>query len=228
MQRINPQFGDPSRLRQHPAERLDSYATSMQYRRGQRVYGQNEAAEYHYRLLAGAARRFAMQPNGRRQIIDFLLPGDFFGFTPRDEHAFTVEAIVPDTIVRRYPRAVVKRLIGSDARLAPTILTMTASEICRLQARVILLGRITAHEKVNGFLLEMAKRLSDGPGHIHLSMSRYDIADYLGMSVETVSRALTVLKQSGTIKVIGARRVQLIDPDALFDGSNDNERWSAS
>lgn len=179
--------------------------------------------DYRYRILSGAARRFATQPNGRRQIVDFLLPGDYFGFAFRVEHSFTVEAIVDDTLVARYPRARLDGLVDTDPKLGRLIHDVTAAEIARLQARILLLGRITAREKVNGFLLEMTERLSDGPDRLVLPMSRYDVADYLAMSVETVSRALTALKQHGTIKLAGTRRVQLVDRDAL-EGGNDHDR----
>ena len=212
-------------LQRTPPEVLESVATTTRRRRHQEVYCQNGPVDYRYRLVSGAARRFATQPDGRRQIVDFLLPGNYFGFSARNEHSFTVETIVDDTLVTRYSRARVDALMDADPRLARLIRDLTAAEISRLQARILLLGRITAREKINAFLLEMTERLSDGPDRIVLPMSRYDVADYLAMSVETVSRALTVLKQRGTIRLAGRRCVQLVDRDALGDA--DDRRLTA-
>jgi CRP/FNR family transcriptional regulator, nitrogen fixation regulation protein len=86
-----------------------------------------------------------------------------------------------------------------------------------LQARILLLGHITARKKISVFLLEMFERLSDGRDKIILPMSRYDVADYLTISVETVSRTFTAMRRRGTIRLVGTRCVQLLDRDTLDD-----------
>ena len=206
---------------------LESLGTIRRYRRCDEIYSQNDPVSCYYHLVSGAARRFSTQPDGRRQIVDFLLPSDYFGFSSRSEHSFSVEAIVDDTLIARYPRAHIDALIDSDPRIARLLPALTAQEIWRLQQRILVLGRITAQEKIKAFLLEMAERLSDGRDRIVLPMSRYDVADYLAISVETVSRALTLLKQRGTIKLAGTRRVQLVDHDAFAEAGDDHRRWSA-
>jgi CRP-like cAMP-binding protein len=206
---------------------LESLATTVRYRRHQEIYNQDGPVNYRYRLVSGAALRFATLPVGRRQIVDFLLPGDYFGLTSRREHSFTVEAITADTLVARYPCARIEALIALNPDLSRWICELTAAEISRLQARILLLGRITAQEKINAFLLEMTERLSDGRDKIDLPMSRYDVADYLAISVETVSRTLTVMKQRGTIRLAGTRCVQLVDRDALEDGADPHDRLTA-
>lgn len=143
------------------------------------------------------------------------MPGDFFGFASAEQHVFTVDAIVEGTVVARYPRVQLRNLTESDPRFGRLIHKLTATEISRLQERILLLGRITALEKVGAFLLGMAERVSDGPDKLVLLMSRYDIADYLALSVETVSWSLTVLRQSAAIKLVGTRHVEIIDRRAL-------------
>jgi CRP-like cAMP-binding protein len=163
------------------------------------------------------------QPDGRRQIVELLLPGDFFGFTVLNEYDSTVEAVAEGTIVASYPRRRVEMLAEADPQLAREIRQVTFEALSRLQAQLMILGRITATEKVGSFLLAMAERLSDQTlDRIDLPISRYDIADYLGLSVETVSRSLTSLKNRGLIALSGPRSVKIIDRDALEEGGTCN------
>lgn len=187
----------------------------MCYRPSQGIYRPSDPVDYCYRLVDGAARRFTTQRDGRRHIVDFLLPHDFFGFSTRHEHSFSVEAITENTRVVRYSRTRIDALIDSDPRVGRLIRDQTAAEIARLQARILLLSLITTREKINAFLLEMTRRLVADADVLVLPMSRYDIADYLAMSVETVSRCFTELAGQGTIKFAGRRHVQLIDRKAL-------------
>lgn len=103
--------------RRVPLKVMEPLAASMAYRRGQQIYGQKDPAEHWYRVVSGAARKCALLANGRRQILDFMLLGDFFGFTDRAKHAFAVEAIVEGTIVVRYPRRRLEMLADSDPRV---------------------------------------------------------------------------------------------------------------
>jgi len=208
-----------------PVAILESFANLTRYHSQQEIYDRNDPVLYRYRLVSGAARKFTTQPDGRRQIVDLLLPGDLFGFAQLHEHSFTVEATVDDTLVARYPRARIDVLAESDLKFGRLIRELTAAEISRLQARILLLGRITTREKINAFLLEMAERLPNGSDTIVLPMSRYDVADYLAVSVETVSRAFTALKQRGAIKFTGTRQMRIVDRTALDDGSDDHRRW---
>jgi CRP-like cAMP-binding protein len=157
--------------------------------------------------------------DGRRQIVDLLLPGDPFGFSAFDEYDSTIEAIAAGTVVASYPRRRVETLADSDPQLAREIRQIAFIALSRLQTQLLILGRITALEKVGSFILEMTERLSAGKGNsVALPMSRYDIADYLAVSVETVSRSLTNLKHRGVIKMAGARTVRIVDRNALEDG----------
>src|SRR3979490_2394944 len=203
-------------------DKLASIAVVRKCHRGQEICSQGQPAEYWYRVTSGTARR-CVAPDGRRQIVELLLHGDFFGFTALTEYDSTVEAVAEGTIVASYPRRRVEMLAEADPQLSREILQVTFEALSRLQAQLMILGRITATEKVSSFLLKMAGRLSDQTlDHVDLPISRYDIADYLGLSVETVSRSLTSLKNRGLIALSGPRSVKIIDRDALEEGGTCN------
>ena len=199
-----------------PLARLHADGAAKAYHRGQEIYRPEDPAEYWYRILFGVARKCALLADGRRQIVDFLLPGDLFGFAARRKRHFGVEAAVDGTLVIRYPRRQVEILADSDNRVGRMIRNMAFEANARMQMRMLILGRMTAVEKVGCFLTEMADRSSEGPSApILLQMSRYDIADYLALSIETVSRALSDLKRRGAITINRKRHVIIADRKAL-------------
>jgi CRP/FNR family nitrogen fixation transcriptional regulator len=208
--------------RPHPLKSLDPIATITTVHRGQEVCREAQPAEYWYFVISGVVRRCVLRTDGRRQIVSLLLPGDFFGFTPADEYDYTAEAVAEGTILASYPRRRVEALADSDPSLARELRQVAFEAMSRLQEQLLILGRITALEKVGSFLLEMEKRLSKGRGdRVALPVSRYDIADYLAVSVETVSRSLTDLKHRGVIKLSDTRTVEIIDREVLEDGEHE-------
>jgi CRP/FNR family transcriptional regulator, nitrogen fixation regulation protein len=208
--------------RPHPLENLDALAVIVPFHRGQEICSQGRSVENWYFLISGAARRCAIRPDGRRQIVDLLLPGDFFGFALGERSDASVEAVAEATVVASYPRPRIEMLAESDPKIARELREIVLAALSRMQAQLLIVGRITALEKVSSFILEMASRLSDGDSdRVALPVSRYDIADYLGVSVETVSRALSELKQRGTIKLLGTRTVSIVHRDVLEDGERD-------
>jgi CRP-like cAMP-binding protein len=201
---------------------LERLAVVSRYDSGQWVYRPNDAAENWFRLVSGAARKSALSGDGHRHIVDFLLPGDFFGFCASSGYAFCVEAIVPGTRIARYTRGNAEKLADSDPRVGRLVRRTAFESITRLQRRTLILGRRSALEKVSAFLLEMADRSRSGThsqpdaGHsVYLPMSRYDIADYLAMAVETLCRALTTLRLRGAIEIPNTRRVRIRDRAVL-------------
>jgi CRP/FNR family transcriptional regulator, nitrogen fixation regulation protein len=203
----------------HPLKSLDSLATISSYHRSQEICRQGSPADHWYCVILGAARRFVIRADGRRQIVDLLLPGDFFGLSSADEYDFAVEAVTENTTVATYPRRRVEILAESDPAVARAIRQVAFEALERLQSQLLILGRITAREKVGSFILELATRMSDGKAdNVVLPVSRYDIADYLAVSVETVSRSLTDLQQCGVISLDGTRQVKIVDRDAIEDG----------
>jgi CRP/FNR family nitrogen fixation transcriptional regulator len=209
----------PARTITGPLGVVDSLAVPVRCRRGQEIYSAESSVECWYRVLAGAARRFTLRTNGRRQIVDLLLPGDVFGFGANGRHYFNAEAVGTGTVIARYPRSSVEKIAASDSMIAAELREMVRQETSRLETLILILGSITAEEKVGAFLVNLADRLSgDTFGPVSLPISRYDIADFLALSVETVSRALTGLKGRGMITLMGPRKVKIVDREALADG----------
>jgi CRP-like cAMP-binding protein len=199
-----------------PLLALESLAILDRYESGESVYRCNDSIEHWYRILGGAARASAVSGDGRRHIVDFIFPGDLFGFGVFGGRQFCVEAIVPGTLIARYPRRSAERLADSDPQIARTIREVAFESIARLQRRMVMLGRTSALEKVSAFLLEMSDRSEAAAAHgVLLPMSRYDIADYLAMAVETVSRTLTELRARHTIAFRSVRQVRICNRVAL-------------
>jgi CRP/FNR family nitrogen fixation transcriptional regulator len=178
------------------------------YKRGSEIYGEKEAAEYVYQVKSGAVRSYKLLSDGRRQIGAFHLGGDIFGLENGGEHRFTAEAIV-DTTVRLIKRQSLETVAESDAVVARNLLSMTTSNLQHAEDHMLLLGRKTSLERVAAFLLEMDKRLT-AAGVMALPMSRRDIADYLGLTLETVSRALSRLHDLGALVFIGNNQRQIV------------------
>lgn len=205
-----------------PWQALDNLALRMEYARGQQIYKENSSVESWYRIESGVARRFSERADGRRQIVDLLLPGDFFGFGVGGKHRFAVEAVLDGTVVARYPRSRLDPLAELDPRIAQELREAACAAMSRLHDLILNLGRTTAEEKVGHFLVKMTDRLADGPtDRVVLPMSREDIADYLALSVETVSRSLTQLKRRGLIRLNGTREIRILDRSALAKGDED-------
>jgi CRP/FNR family nitrogen fixation transcriptional regulator len=214
--RISPQqlADGVTGLRQVPAfgRPIEQGGASMPYARNAEIFGENEPAEYLYRVISGAVRTYKVLNDGRRQIGGFYLPGDVFGLEVGDEHTFSAEAITECKILV-IKRSSVVALAARDSSVARELWTMTANELQRAQDHIMLLIK-TAQERVAGFLLEMASR-SPGSNEVELPMSRQDIADYLGLTIETVSRTLTQLEHSAAIAVPASRRIVLRNRAAL-------------
>lgn len=202
-----------------PIVEMESMALCTACHRGQEICRQADPTEHWYRVISGMGRKSILLIDGRRRIVDFLLPGDFFGFSARDERAFDVEAVIEGTVVARYPRVQMEALAETHPEVGRLIRQMAFESISRLQARVLILGRPTAMAKVCAFLIEMAIRSPEPRALIvALPMSRYDIADYLALSVETVSRALTELGRRGAINLTDKHRVMITSLARLMDG----------
>lgn len=178
----------------------------MPYARDTEIYGEGEDAEYIYQVASGAVRTYKILSDGRRQIGAFYLPGDIFGLEIGERHEQSAEAIC-DCTISVIKRSSVASLADRDNSVAQALWTLTARELQRVQKHVLLLVR-TAQERVASFLLEMADRTA-GAAAIELPMSRKDIADYLGLTIETVSRTLSALEDQAAIALPSARRVQL-------------------
>ncbi|UGY05268.1 helix-turn-helix domain-containing protein [Bradyrhizobium quebecense] len=181
------------------------------YKRGTEIYGEKESAEYVYQVKSGAVRSYKLLADGRRQIGAFHLAGDIFGLENSASHRFTAEAII-ETTVRLIRRQSLELVADHDLVVARNLLSMTTTSLQHAEDHMLLLGRKTSLERVAAFLIEMDKRLT-AAGIMALPMSRRDIADYLGLTLETVSRALSRLHELGILGFIGStqREIVLLD-----------------
>src|ERR1700742_2249077 len=181
------------------------------YKRGTEIFGEKEPAEYVYQVKTGAVRSCKLLTDGRRQISAFHLVGDIFGLENGGVHRFTAEAVV-ETTLRLIKRQSLEAVAESDAVVTRNLLSMTTSNLEHAENHMLLLGRKTSLERVAAFLIEMDARLT-ATGVVALPMSRLDIADYLGLTLETVSRALSRLHELDIIGFIGSnqRQIMLLD-----------------
>jgi CRP/FNR family transcriptional regulator, nitrogen fixation regulation protein len=201
---IRPKFlGELGSLSQ-----ADIILSEFKYRRGAEIFGEAEPAEYVYQVVDGAVRSYKLLSDGRRQIGAFHLVGDIFGLENGAVHRFTTEAIV-DTTVHLVKRTRLAHVAESDVTITRDLLRMTASNLRHAEDHMLLLGRKTSIERVAAFLLEMDRRLT-AAGVMALPMSRRDIADYLGLTLETVSRALSALHGHGVLGFLGQTQRQIV------------------
>lgn len=191
---------------------INVMGATVPYSRNTEIFGENEPADYVYKVLAGAVRTYKVFADGRRQIGGFYLPGDVFGLETDDCHTFSAEAI-NDAKILVVKRSALMALAVRDNEVARELWSMMGQEMRRVQDHILLLIK-SAKERVVGFLLEMAERVPGG-NNIELPMTRQDIADYLGLTMETVSRTLTDLQTGASIKLASARRIVLQDRGAL-------------
>jgi CRP/FNR family transcriptional regulator, nitrogen fixation regulation protein len=190
-------------------------ATEFTYRKDEEIYGEEEQAEYVYQVIRGAVRTYKLLSDGRRQIGAFHLPGDVFGLESGATHRLAAEAIL-DTTLRLVKRKSLEQSAQSDVRVARDLWSITSGELRHAENHMLLLGRKTAMERVATFLLEMDRRIAK-TGMIALPMCRRDIGDYLGLTLETVSRALSELQQQGVLGLSGARQIVLRNRERLAD-----------
>jgi CRP/FNR family nitrogen fixation transcriptional regulator len=185
---------------------------SLSFCRNAEIYGEGAPAAYLYKVISGAVRTYRVLADGRRQVQAFYAPGDVFGFELEAEHTHSAEAIVDSRVVL-IRRCALTALAARDNDVARQLWTLTARELRRVENHAMLLVK-TARERVVSFLLEMAERGPSG-APLTLPMSRQDIADYLGLTIETVSRTLTGLESVEAIALPNSRRIVLRDRAAL-------------
>jgi len=206
---------------------LDTIAMTKRFHRCENLsLGPASGASW-CRMISGAAKRCAALPNGRQQILDLLLPGDTFDCRSDGGDNFSIEAAADGTTVAYYPRRKVELLVNSDAHFGRLNAEIAAETVHRLQSQLLIVGRTTALEKIAAFLITLAERQAGSGKAVHgvtLPISRYDIADYLGLSVETVSRSLSGLKERGLISFTTTRTIKIIDRDALENFSEGRGR----
>ncbi|RAI43060.1 helix-turn-helix domain-containing protein [Rhodoplanes roseus] len=191
---------------------LDSLGVRIGYARNAEIFGEGEPTAYVYKVISGAARTYKVLDDGRRQISSFYLPGEVFGLEATANHHSSAEAVTR-SLLMVVKRSALMTLAGGDPRTAHMLWALTARELQQVRTHMLVLIR-SAQERVACFLMEMAERMG-GVDAFELPMSRQDIADYLGLTIETISRTLTQLEGTGAIGVPTCRRIVLRDRAAL-------------
>lgn len=204
---------------------IEPLGASFRMERDRALFLEGDPAKFCYKIISGAIRICKLMSDGRRQVSDFLLPGDLIGFDLSEVHGFTAEAIV-ESVVRRYPKPQIERLVSESPRVARQMLTIAYDRLALAQTQLVTLGRKTAVERLASFLVSHADRtgVARAPGQeVRLPMNRTDIADHLGLTVETVSRIFSRLKRDDVIDIPDAHSIRVYDWDLLDELSEGAE-----
>ena len=194
---------------------LKAIGTISRFSRNETIFSEGDPANASFRVVSGAVRLCKVLPDGRRQIADFRLAGDFFGLEATDEYVLTAEAL-GDVVAVRYSRARLDRLEDEQASVRRDLMGVLRKDLTAAQMHLIMLGRQTAMERVASFLVQLASRQDAESGDaVEVPMGRQDIADYLGLTIETVCRAISELKRDHTIDVPDRHHIIVRDLDTL-------------
>lgn len=181
--------------------RLSAIASDRHIATGQTLFDEGESADEVFTLTQGMLKLYKLMSDGRRQIVGFLVPGDFLGLAFGRTYVYSAEAVVP-SVACRFRRQQFLGLLDEFPGLEKEILSRTSTELAAAQEQMLLLGRKTARERLASFLVALARRRSVGNGGtLDLPMGRADIADYLGLTIETVSRTFTLFRKESLISL---------------------------
>jgi len=192
---------------------LEAIGSRRSVARDEEIYAETDSADCWCKVVSGTVRISKLMADGRRHIAGFCFAGDCFGLDTTGERVFSAEA-VGDAVVMRFPRTATERLIDERPALARHLCEITLRDLAHAQGRLVLLGRMTAPERVAHFLIELADR-HDAVRGVDVPMSRNDIADYLGLTIETVCRVLSGFRRDGTIAIPNPHRIEFRDRAAL-------------
>jgi len=198
-------------------DRLAGAKISHRVAAGETFLKEGDPASHLINITEGSVKVYKLMPDGRRQITGFLSAGDLLGLAVNDVYTYSAEALTPVTMCK-FPRRQLERLLEEFPAMEKRMLAMASNELAAAQEQMMLLGRKTAHERIATFLLTLAareRRFGRSGKVVELTMTRTDIADYLGLTTETASRVFTNLRKRGWIDLDGANRVVLAEPGAL-------------
>lgn len=185
---------------------------------GQALFHEGDPVTRVFTLTRGTLKLYKILADGRRYVTGFMCPGDFLGISFNDEHAFSAEAI-EDAQLCWFPRNRFDDFVESHAPMERELYLLAAHELAAAQEQLVLLGRKTATERLASFLLRLAERAANIPGQngraVSLPMSRSDIADYLGLTKETVSRVLSAFRRDRVIRLRTVDEVEIVDREML-------------
>jgi CRP/FNR family transcriptional regulator, nitrogen fixation regulation protein len=192
---------------------FEAIGSRRNYDRNEELFAEGDPADCWFRVVSGTVRLSKLLADGRRHIAEFYFAGDCFGLDTLSERLFAAEA-VSEVTVMRFPRRGTERLIDDSAALARSLRDMTLRDLAKAQMRMLLLARMSAPERVATFLLDIFDR-RDARRSLDLPMSRSDMADYLGLTIETICRVLSSFKRDRFITIPTPHRIELLDREAL-------------
>jgi CRP/FNR family transcriptional regulator len=197
--------------------RLEAIAETVRLDRGQALVREGDPGTCVYNVTAGALRLSRLTPDGRRAVLGFAFAGDFLGLDRAPAWYVTIEALEPAAVCR-FPRARFETLLAERRELETALLARASDALAAAQAQVLALARKSALERLASFLLSLPASDPMRPppaGHIRLPMTRQEIADHLGLTLETVSRSFTRLKRAGAIRQVSLTEVEVVSGGAL-------------
>lgn len=194
---------------------LDTLGSICHFRRGKTIFGEGEEVGCSYKIVSGAVRLSRVTESGRRQIVEFRTAGDFVGFEWNGQYAFSAEA-VRDVVAVRFIRTRVDRLVEERSDVRESMVALIREELRAAHEHLITLGCQGAKERVASFLLQLVRkaRLNDGET-LEIELGRQDMADYLGLTLETISRTLSEFKRIGAIGLPGRRQIKILSKAKL-------------
>jgi CRP/FNR family transcriptional regulator, nitrogen fixation regulation protein len=194
---------------------IQEYGANLHFVHNETIFSQDDPAEQVYRIVGGTVRLCRYMPDGRRYIVDFLLSGDLMGFVESPDLPVSAEAVNEVTLVA-FPRIYFDRLAEENPSVRTQLLCHLSANLLTAQQHLFVLGCQKARERVASFLLRLADRTDLARGdRLDLPMSRQDIADHLGLTIETISRTITGLRSDGTVLIPNASQIILRDMAAL-------------
>lgn len=209
---------DDEELRQ-----LNKISTAVKLGAGGTVFYEGDDSTYLFNVVRGSLRLSKLLPDGRRQVTGFLFPGDFLGLSIAGVYPYTAEAMTEASLCR-FERASLTRMLDRFPKLEHQLLSLASNELAQAQDHLMVLGRKTASERIATVLLRLVDRIGkkrNGGCALDLPMTRTDLADYTGLTTETVSRTLTLMKKQGLLDTVGIRGLDIPRLDALADYSGD-------
>jgi len=204
---------------------LERVGTVSHFDRNQTIFNEGDESHYVYRVVHGTTRSVCVLTDGRRQILDFGHSGDFLGLGSQSQHLLSGEAVTDVTLIC-YPRGQIERLENVNPAFRKRIVEILANGLAESQSHLVMLGQQTAVERVAWFLVGNGQRQAFGDGMVDLPMNRQDIADYLGLTLETVSRVLSLLKRRRLISLANAHEVKIKD-GAVLEAMARGEEYGA-
>jgi CRP/FNR family transcriptional regulator len=196
-----------------PAEAIRNAGQSVSIARDESLFCEADPATAVFVVASGTVRLSKMLPDGRRQIIGFHEAGDIIGLALMEDYPYSAEGVTPVRL-RRLNRTLLDKMAEANPQLRANLFSLAARELAAAQRQILLLGRKTARERICSFLVERQRR---DDGTVELAMSRTDIADYLGLTIETVSRTLSQLRAEGLIRMPTLHSLELADAERLCD-----------